>query len=104
MKGHDLTHDTINFRFDSVWQILVFCICGTQMEMQNLKKKKKNVISWKFLKCADDMHTVWIQTYKHFLSGRLYTDWQYGKREKKYLHAFIYKTRETILLRQKETK
>ncbi len=100
MKGHDLTHDTINFRYDSVWQTGVLHLQDTN-EMPNIKK---NVISWKFLKCADDMHTVWIQTYKHFLSGRLYTDWQYGKREKKYLHAFIYKTRETILLRQKETK
>lgn len=27
-----------------------------------------------------------------------------GEKRKKYLHAFIYKTRETLLLRQKETK
>lgn len=65
---------------------------------------KKNVISWKFWKCADDMHTVWIQTYKHVLSGRLHTDWQYGKREKKkniYMHLFTKQEKHFYLGKKK---
>lgn len=54
------------------------------------------------LKCADDMHTVCTRAYKHFSSGRLYTDWQYGKRKKNiHMHLFTKQEKHFYLDKKK---
>lgn len=71
MRGRDLGHSLTVLHCLTDSGVLHLWDENENAELKN-KKEKCNIMD--NLKCADDMHTVCTRAYKHFSSGRLYTD------------------------------